>query len=133
MPIAAGSRLGPYEILGPVGAGGMGEIYRARDSRLGRDVALKVLPAEHASDPGRARRFQHEARAVAALNHPNILALYDTGTENGVAYAVFELLDGQTFRGLMQKGPVPPTKAVDCGVQIGRSPCSTSGPSSPSV
>jgi hypothetical protein len=98
----------------------MAEVYRARDPRLGRDVALKILPADHASDPARVRRFQHEAHAVAALNHPNILALYDTGTEDGVTYAVFELLEGQTLRGLLQKGPVARAKVVDYGVQVCR-------------
>ena len=118
MTLQTSDRLGPYEILGPVGAGGMGEVYRARDTRLGRDVALKVLPSDHAAHPGRVRRFEHEARTVAALNHPNILALYDTGTENGVTYAVFELLEGQTLRALLQKGPVPVAKVADYGVQI---------------
>ena len=82
------SRLGPYEILAPLGAGGMGEVYRARDTRLGRDVAIKVLPAGLSSDPERLQRFEQEARAAAALNHPNILALYDIGTHDGAPYLV---------------------------------------------
>ena len=81
--LRSGTRLGPYEILALLGAGGMGEVYRARDTRLGRDVAIKVLPAEFASDPDRLRRFEQEARAVAALNHPNILAIHDIGTHEG--------------------------------------------------
>lgn len=98
MPLAAGTRLGPHEVLGLVGAGGMGEVYRARDPRLGRDVAIKVLPAEVGSDPGRLRRFEQEARAVAALNHPNILTVHDVGTHEGVPYVVTELLEGETLR-----------------------------------
>src|SRR5512136_2582050 len=96
--LVPGTLLGPYRILSPIGAGGMGEVYRAHDPRLGRDVALKVLPPEHASDPDRLRRFEQEARAVAALNHPHILAVFDVGSEGGVSYVVFELLEGQTLR-----------------------------------
>src|SRR6266852_2936474 len=95
MPLSPGTRLGPYEIAAPLGAGGMGEVYRARDTRLGRDVALKILPAEVADDPSRRQRFQREARAVAALNHPNIVAIHDVG-EN---YIVAELVDGEPLRG----------------------------------
>jgi WD40 repeat protein len=98
MPLAAGQRLGPYEILELVGAGGMGEVYRARDPRLGRDVAVKVLPAEMGADPERLRRFEQEARAVAALNHPNILTVFDVGTHEGTPYVVMELLQGETLR-----------------------------------
>jgi len=86
MPLSSGSKLGPYEIVALVGAGGMGEVYRARDHRLGRDVAVKVLPATFSHDPERLRRFEQEARAAAALNHPNILVVYDIGTENGAPY-----------------------------------------------
>src|SRR6516165_4377978 len=100
--LAAGSRLGPYEILSPLGAGGMGEVYRARDSRLNREVAIKVLPERVAGDPGALARFEREAKAVAALSHPNILSIFDFGTESGVAYAVMELLDGQTLRELFE-------------------------------
>jgi serine/threonine protein kinase len=95
--LSAGSRVGPYEVIAPLGAGGMGEVYRARDPRLGRDVALKVLPDEAAGDPDRLRRFQHEARAVASLNHPHVLAVHDVGVDDGVAYVVFELLEGATL------------------------------------
>src|SRR5579863_2165332 len=95
MPLVNGTRLGPYEILAPLGAGGMGEVYRARDTRLGRDVALKILPADVANDLSRRQRFELEARAVAALNHPNIVAVYDVGE----GYIVSELVDGESLRG----------------------------------
>src|SRR5438309_3437933 len=95
MPLTRGTRLGPYEVLDPIGAGGMGEVYRARDTRLGRDVALKILPADVAADPSRRARFELEARAVAALNHPNIVAVFDVGD----GYIVSELVDGEPLRG----------------------------------
>ena len=94
MPLTAGSRLGAYKIVGPLGAGGMGEVYRARDARLGRDVAIKVLPAGFAADPERLARFEQEARAAAALNHPNILAVHDLGQHAGAPFIVTELLEG---------------------------------------
>ena len=118
MTLAAGTRFGSFEILAPLGAGGMGEVYRARDTRLGREVAIKVLPEEFASDPERLRRFETEARAAAALNHPNILVLHDIGTYDGVPYIVTELLEGESLRQRLRVGPVPPEKAVDMGVQI---------------
>jgi len=96
--LAVGWRLGPYEILGQIGAGGMGEVYRARDSRLGREVAIKVLPAEFSADSERLSRFEQEARAASALNHPNILAIFDVGTHGETPYVVSELLDGETLR-----------------------------------
>ena len=98
MHLDTGSRLGPYEILSLLGAGGMGEVYRARDERLGREVAIKVLPATFAADPERLQRFEQEARATAALNDPNIVAIYDVGTADGQPYVVTELLDGETLR-----------------------------------
>src|SRR5215472_5382143 len=98
MTVAAGTRLGPYEVLAPLGSGGMGEVYRARDPQLGRDVAIKVLPSFLARDPDRLRRFEQEARAAAALNHPNILAVYQMGTYEGAPYLVSELLEGSTLR-----------------------------------
>src|SRR5262245_17548591 len=113
MPLAPGGRLGPYEILAPLGAGGMGEVYRARDPRLARDVALKIVAAAGVNDPDHIRRFEREAKAVAALNHPHVLTVFDVGSENGVAYVVFELLAGQTLRERLTQGPVPPRKAVD--------------------
>ena len=118
MTIAAGTKLGPYEILAPIGAGGMGEVYKAKDTRLGREVAVKVLPAEFASDSERLRRFEQEARAAAALNHPNILVLFDIGTHDGAPYIVTELLEGETLRQRLRGGLVPPAKAVEFGVQI---------------
>ncbi len=120
MPLAAGRRVGPYEVVSPVGAGGMGEVYRARDPRLGRDVALKVLSADHSADPDRLRRFEQEARAVAALNHPNILAVHDVGSEDGVPYVVFELLEGQTLRRRLERGPLPVRKSIEHAVQVCR-------------
>ena len=120
-PISIGARLGPYEILGPIGRGGMGEVYRARDPRLARDVAVKVLPADAGHIPDRLPRFEREAQAVAALNHPNILALHDIGNDNGVVYAVMELLEGDTLRvRLRQAGRFTPLKAIDYAIQISR-------------
>ncbi len=118
MPLAAGTRLGPYEILAPIGAGGMGEVYRARDTRLGRDVALKILPADVSGDAGRRQRFETEARAVAALNHPNIVAIYDVAFEDRADFIVSELVQGETLRGVIQRGPIPSRKALDIAVQI---------------
>ena len=103
MPLGPGARLGPYEILSAIGAGGMGEVYRARDTKLNRDVAIKILPAALASDPAARARFEREAQAVAALSHPNILGIFDFGTERGVPFAVMELLDGATLREQMQE------------------------------
>ena len=118
MTLGAGTKLGPYEIVALIGAGGMGEVYRARDARLGRDVAVKVLSESFARDPERLHRFEQEARAVAALNHPNILGLYDIGSENGRPYLVSELLDGESLRETLGGGPVPSRKASDYAVQI---------------
>ena len=118
MSLAAGTRLGPYEILAPIGAGGMGEVYRARDTRLGRDVAIKVLPGQVASDPEALARFEREARAVAALNHPHILSLFDVGRQDGTTYAVTELLEGATLRDQLKAGALPVRKAVEYAIQI---------------
>lgn len=96
--LTSGIKLGPYEILSPLGAGGMGEVFRARDSRLGREVALKILPVGYSADPDRLRRFEQEARATAALNHPNILAVFDVGQQEGSPYIVSELLEGESLR-----------------------------------
>src|SRR5215467_15708867 len=117
MPLTAGIKLGPYEIQAPLGAGGKGEIYRARDPRLQRDVAIKVLPAFISRDPDRLRRFEQEARATGALNHPNIVAVFDVGTYEGLPYLVTELLEGSSLRARMA-GPIPSRKATDYGVQI---------------
>ena len=118
MTSAPGSRIGPYEIVAPLGAGGMGEVFRARDTRLGREVALKVLPALFATDQDRLRRFEQEARAAAALNHPNILVVYDVGTGGVVPYVASELLEGKTLRHVLDGGALPSRKAVDYGAQI---------------
>jgi serine/threonine protein kinase len=118
MTPAPGNRLGPYEIVARLGAGGMGEVYRARDARLGREVALKVLPPELAGDTARRVRFEQEARAAAALNHANIMAVYDIGTEDGVGYMVTELVSGETLEAILEQGPVPVRKLLDIAVQI---------------
>ncbi len=117
MTLSAGTRLGPYEILSPLGAGGMGEVYRARDSKLKRDVAVKVLPPSLAADGDALARFEREALAVAALSHPNILAIHDFGTHEGTTYAVMELLEGETLRGRLDAGPIPQKQAVDYALQ----------------
>jgi Tol biopolymer transport system component len=118
MPLEKGTLLGSYEILGMLGAGGMGEVYRARDTRLDREVAIKVLPEELAADAAALARFEREAKAVAALAHPNILAIYDFGAEGGRHYAVMELLEGQTLRDRLDEGAVPPRKAADLARQL---------------
>jgi len=118
MPLSTGDKLGPYEIVAPIGAGGMGEVYRARDPRLGRDVALKILPADVAGDISRRQRFELEARAVAALNHPNVVAVYDVAFEDRAAFMVSELVEGETLRAVIQRGPLAWRKAIDIAVQI---------------
>ena len=120
MTLQAGTRLGAYEILSRLGAGGMGEVYRARDPKLERDVAVKVLPASVANDPDALARFEREAKAVAALSHQNILAIFDFGRHEGVAYVVTELLDGDTLRGKLDAGPISQKQATDCALQIAR-------------
>jgi hypothetical protein len=119
MPFTAGTRIGPYEIVGTLGAGGMGEVYRARDTRLDRDVAIKVLPVAFVQDPDRLARFDREAKAIAALSHPNILAIYDTGTHDGHPYVVTELLEGETLRTRLASA-LPARKAIEYAVQIAR-------------
>lgn len=116
--LATGTRLGPYEILAPLGAGRMGEVYRARDANLGRDVAVKVLPADLADNPDALSRFEREARAVAQLSHPNILAIHDFGRQGETAYAVMELLEGETLRARLEHGALPARKVADLAVQI---------------
>ncbi|HSE64868.1 MAG TPA: serine/threonine-protein kinase, partial [Thermoanaerobaculia bacterium] len=120
MTLQAGTRLGAYEILAPLGAGGMGEVYRARDAKLEREVAVKVLPASVANDSDALARFEREAKAVAALSHQNILAIFDFGRHEGVAYVVTELLDGDTLRGKLDAGPISQKQATDYGLQIAR-------------
>jgi hypothetical protein len=118
MTLAAGARLGPYEILAPLGAGGMGEVYRARDTRLGREVAVKVLPEELSSDTGRLRRFEKEARSASSLNHPNIVTIHDIGTTEGVSYMAMELVDGATLRELLAEGTIPTKRLLAIGAQV---------------
>ena len=118
--LARGKRLGPYEILAPIGSGGMGQVYRARDKKLDRDVAIKVLPPSVAGDPETLSRFEREAKAVAALSHTNILSIFDFGTHDGVTYAVMELLEGETLRGKLDAGPIPQRQAVDYALQIAK-------------
>ena len=118
MPVATGTRVGPYEIVGWLGAGGMGEVYRARDPRLGREVAIKLIPDTFAKDPNRLHRFEQEARAAGQLNHPNILTVYDVGTYEGAPYVVSELLEGESLRSRLRGGPTSGRKAIDYALQI---------------
>jgi Tol biopolymer transport system component len=118
MSTVVGRRLGPYEIVSPIGAGGMGEVYRARDERLKRDVAIKVLPAELAADPERRARFEREARAASALSHPNILTIYDVGSHDSTVYIAMELVEGGTLKDLIASGAVPVKKLLELSVQI---------------
>ena len=114
-----GSRIGPYEILAPLGAGGMGEVFRARDPRIQREVAIKVLPLTFAQDADRLSRFEQESRAAGMLNHPGILTVYDVGHEEGVHFLVSELLEGETLREKL-KFPIPQRKAIDYALQIAK-------------
>ena len=118
MSLGAGTRLGPYEVAGPLGSGGMGEVYRAHDPKLQRDVAIKILPDALAADPVAFARFEREAQAVAALSHPNILGIHDFGVEHGVPYAVMELLEGRTLREQLRDAPLPPRKAIEYAAQV---------------
>jgi Tol biopolymer transport system component len=120
MSLDAGTKLGPYEVVAPLGAGGMGEVYRATDTRLGRDVAVKVLPEALSADPDRLRRFEQEARAAGLLNHPNVLAIHDVGTHDGAPYVVSELLEGQTLRERLGGTGLPARKALDWALQVAR-------------
>jgi eukaryotic-like serine/threonine-protein kinase len=118
MPLNPGTKLGPYEILAAIGAGSMGEVYRAHDSRLNRDVAIKILPEQVSNDADRLYRFETEAKAAAALNHPNILAVYEMGNHNGVRYIVSELLEGKPLSAVLRRGPLPLRTAIEYGIQI---------------
>ncbi|MGA2643387.1 MAG: protein kinase [Candidatus Sulfotelmatobacter sp.] len=118
MALASGTKLGPYEIQSPLGSGGMGEVYRARDARLNRDVAVKILPGSFSTDPDRLQRFAQESRAAAALNHPNILSIYDIGDDRGAPYVVSELLEGETLRDRLRVTVLPSRKAIDYAQQI---------------
>ena len=118
MSLSAGTKLGPYEILAPLGAGGMGEVYRARDAKLGREIAIKVLSGATASDPDRRHRFELEARAASALNHPNILTVHDVGEADGTVYIAMELVEGKTLRELVASGePLATKKLLDVAAQ----------------
>ena len=112
MSLPSGSRLGPYEITGSLGAGGMGEVYRARDSRIDRDVAIKILPADYAANPERLSRFAQEAKTTGSLNHPNLLVIFDLGTHEGSPYLVSELLEGETLRERIERGQISTRKAI---------------------
>src|SRR5574341_661179 len=118
MSLTAGTRLGPYTIIAPLGAGGMGEVYVAKDPRLDRDVAIKVLPEHLARDPAALKRFEREARAVAALSHPNILEIHDSGTDQGIVYAVMELLEGETLRARLGGSAIPWRKSLEIAVAV---------------
>src|SRR5262245_6866712 len=120
MPLAPGTRLGPFEVRALVGRGGMGEVYRAHDPRLGRDVAIKILPTSFAAEPARLRRFEQEARAVGALSHANILAVFDVGVQDGVSYLVSEFLDGTTLRTRLLGAPVDTADAIEWARQLAR-------------
>ncbi len=120
MPLASGTKLGPYEILSPIGAGGMGEVYRARDTRLDRVVAIKILPANFASDADRLQRFEHEARVLSTLNHPNVLAIHDIGAQGDIRYLVSEFLEGQTLREKLDGGPLPLRRVTEYAVEMAK-------------
>src|SRR5215510_7768673 len=118
MPLAPGTRLGPYEITGSLGAGGMGEVYRARDTRLDREVALKVLSSQLSHDAGLRQRFEREAKAVSSLNHPHICALFDVGQQDGIEYLVMELLEGETLAERLARGALPLEQVLKLGAEI---------------
>src|SRR6516165_10088638 len=118
MGLAAGARLGPYEIVSPLGAGGMGEVYRAKDTRLDRPVAIKVLPQQLSNDPVRKQRFEREAKTISSLNHPHICVLYDVGHQDGVDFLVMEYVEGETLAKRLEKGPLPLERVLRYGAQI---------------
>src|SRR5262245_11124229 len=120
MTLESGAKLGRYEIRSKLGEGGMGEVYLARDPKINRDVAIKVLPPTFSSDAERLRRFELEVQASGKLNHPHILAVYDVEMHDGAPYVVYELLEGETLRQRLKSGPLPPRKAIDYGLQISR-------------
>src|SRR5215469_13097380 len=118
MTVAPGTMLGPYEIESALGAGGMGEVYRARDTRLARTVAIKILPRHLSQDLQAKERFDREARAISSLNHPNICHLYDVGSQDGISYLVMEYLDGETLADCLRKGPLPVEQVLEIGTEI---------------
>src|SRR6202165_3707177 len=112
MALAPGTKLGPYETLSPLGSGGMGEVYRARDMRLGRDVAIKILAREMSADPARKQRFEREAKTISGLNHPHICVLHDVGSQDGMDYLVMECVEGETLANRLAKGPMPTEQGI---------------------
>ena len=118
MSLTPGTKLGPYEVLAPLGAGGMGEVYRAKDTRLDRTVALKVLPQHLAAEPALRERFEREARAVSSLNHPHICALFDVGRQDGTDFLVMEYLEGETLADRLSRGPLPTEQVLRYGIEI---------------
>ena len=118
MALISGTKLGPYEIQSLLGSGGMGEVYRARDTRLGRDVAIKVLPAHLSSDPDLKLRMEREAKAISSLNHPHICTLHDIGSQDGVNFLVMEHLEGETLADRLQKGAIPLDEALKIAIEI---------------
>ena len=129
MPLSAGTQLGPYEIVAPLGAGGMGEVYRARDTRLGREVAVKVLPQHLSANPEIRARFEREAKTVSSLNHPHICALHDVGREGEIDYLVMELVEGETLAERLIRGPLPLDRGA--ALSAGRSPTRSTGRTGP--
>ena len=122
MSLPPGTSIGPYEIRGALGSGGMGDVYLAHDARLGRDVAIKVLPSAYAADPDRLRRFEQEARAASALNHPAIVTVHDIGSANASPFLCMELVNGVTLRQLVADGPLPIRRVLSIAAQIARRP-----------
>src|SRR5262250_1903170 len=118
MSLASGTKLGPYEVIGPLGAGGMGEVYRARDTRLDRTIAIKILPAHLSNDPSRKQRFEREAKTISSLNHPHICVLHDVGHQDGIDYLVMECVEGETLAQRLEKGPLPLDQVLKYGAQI---------------
>ena len=118
MPLVPGTKLGPYEIASPLGAGGMGEVYRAKDTRLDRTVAIKILPQQLSADPVRKQRFEREAKTISSLNHPNICVLHDIGSQDSVDYLVMECVEGETLAKRLEKGPLPLEQVLKYGAQI---------------
>src|SRR5690348_10064637 len=118
MSLVSGTKLGPYEIRSPLGAGGMGEVYRAKDTRLDRTVAIKILPAQFSSDPVHKQRFEREAKTISNLNHPHICVLHDIGQQDGTDYLVMECVEGETLAKRLEKGPLPLEQVLKLGAQI---------------
>src|SRR6202022_2311834 len=118
MALTSGTKLGPYEIQSPLGAGGMGEVYRARDTRLDREVAIKVLPSHLSQNPDLRARFEREARAISGLQHPNICVLYDVGRQDGLDFLVMEYLEGETLSARLERKPLPPDETLRIGIEV---------------